>query len=843
MKKILLALVILFFSALGTATISGYSNNIEYGGSTTVTVEEVDGDSSADYVAASVCGQTTSFVGRSRSAISLPVDLDVTVPGPVRLPQSVPCGLGTHEVTVTGTDGGESFTAGTFDLTVEPKGRVSANKGAYLYVEMDVNRDKIRDFILTNDREPFYNSPGNDNIHGVDDIEQGDVLLAETDWRNFPDGDDDYGRYRPPPGEILSNEDVMLAGIGSTSEVFTNNHNLGDNLGAQDVWDQDFQNMEYVIGQDKGTCTAFENNFDSCTPAHDDSSTYSAYTEILKGNRLFHICRGSMDGEIVDTDNGQFRCDVLGNGQDWRGNEPNSWLPYEEKDCADPVVGLVSFGPGDPEKTALSDYNSGGVYTDVRTGCSYNNADVTIERGEPDIFLCEGYDAVENSYTGNDPVTTEKDTACLYNMRQRTYPGYGDPQRRCTGDEDCQLGTFHNTSAPETALAVKYYVPKEAIPLGNAEFKGTKFATSSGFNNVRFDHIHAAELRYLEGSTGDTYERPYTHNTSKYDELNISRGQAYTRAVDDTNETAIRQVWNPSNATGQYTGDIRETSEGINNIDVGVNTSDVFNGGFYPSCEPGLQWGYDEDSAEWRCTGALDTDVQFYAFETEQFYGETTTGFFVMPYLFRQSAVGLDLTGDDQGRVPYYLATQNADSRTPATLESLSTLCWVGEKDDKPSQFDAGTSTSWFAKEITGIGTDPRVPIPVFGNLTRNDGSDSINKYFCRFQFTNSEGQRVVAEGREVMVSREAMAEQTKAQSILQNTYQSYISSSWFEDQAVCNGNCQILMDKIDLEDEVPQSHIDELGQAWQSNLSYSFDTLTSSDDPGCYLKSGNRNC
>nr|WP_176705205.1 hypothetical protein [Halobacterium sp. GN101] len=214
-----------------------------------------------------------------------------------------------------------------------------------------------------------------------------------------------------------------------------------------------------------------------------------------------------------------------------------------------------------------------------------------------------------------------------------------------------------------------------------------------------------------------------------------------------------------------------------------------------------------------------------------------------MPYLFRQSAIGLDLKGDDQGRVPYYLATQDADNRDAATLESLSALCWVGEKSDKPSQFGSSTSTSWFAKEITGIGTDPRVPLPVFGNLTKNEGSDSLNKYFCRFQFTNSEGQRVVAEGREVMVSREQMAEQTKAQSILQNTFQSYISPSWFEQQTVCNGNCQILMEKADLEDEVPQAHINELGQAWQSNLSYSFDNVDASEDLSCYLKSGDRNC
>ncbi|WP_347720268.1 hypothetical protein [Candidatus Nanohalovita haloferacivicina] len=821
MKKILLIFAVLFFSTFGTATISGYSNTIEYSGSTTVTVEEVDGDPSADYVQASVCGQTTDFIGRGgRSAIGLPVDLEVSVPGPTRVPESVPCGVGTHEVTVTGTDGGESFTVGTFDLTVEPKDRVSANKGAYLYVEMDVNANKIRDFILTNDREPFYNSPGNSNIHGVNDINQGDILLQETDWKAWPDGEDDYGRYRPQPGEILGHEATSLSDIGSTSEVFTNNHNLGDNLGAQDVWDQNFGDMEYVIGQDKGACTAFENNFDSCTPAHDDSSTYSPDTEILKGNRLFHICRGSMDGEIVDTDNGRFRCDVLGNGQDWRGNQPNSWLPYVENNCADPTVGIRE---SDGVKVVFADQNSGAAFTDATTDCDYGNVYSSVRTGEPDIFLCEGYDAVENSYTGNDPVTTEKDTACLYDMRQRTYPGYGDPQRRCTGDGDCRLGTFHNTSAPETALAVKYYVPKEAIPLGNAEFKGTSFATTSGFNNVRFDHIHAAELRYLEGSTGDTYQRPYTHNASKYDELNISRGQAYTRAVDDTDETAIRQVWNPSNATGQYTAGVLGTAENIQENDVSVLRDSVFDGGFYPTCEPGLQWGYTGQF--WECTGDIQWDLDAYAFEPTGNENPDTAGFFIMPYEFRTSSSFL---------TTYYEAKEDADNDQAATIESIRALCWDGELSERPSLDPSTREEDWFAKEVTGVGTNPQVPVPLVGKI-------NTNVYSCRLEFTNSNGAVITGEGNLDVRSTDDVAKaQTRAQSLLKGSFNDNIQKSWFDEQAVCGG-CSFPLDveKSDLTRRVISSQVEKMNEMWQQNLSYSFDKMGASEISD-YLKNGN---
>lgn len=843
MKKILPIFVLILM--FGTVSAQDYDYpdavSVPYSEEESITVESSQTDGALSVEACGYTLGTADTTGGSGQGGAAIVDYpaDITL----RASEAAKCGIGQYEASIKRTSLGGTNTeeVGTFDINVDPYGGMDPNRGAYLYVELDVNPNKIRDFILTNDREPFYNSPGNE-IHGVNDIQQGDVLIQETDRKSYPDGDDDYGRYRPPDGAVLGHEDVALIGIQSKSSVFTNNHVLGDDLGAQDVWTYNFGDINNVIGKNKGVCTAFENNFESCTPAHDNSGDYSADTEILKANKRFYICRGSMDGEIVDTSNyGELRCDVKGNGVDWRGNEPQSWISYN--DCTDPVVGIRE---SNDEKAVFMNSNSGGQYTDSRTGCNYEDIDTTIETGEPDLFICDGDSAEETAATGNDAVTAEKDTYCQYQVESRQTPVPFQPvnQYECEeGTGSCRLGGYHNS----TALAVKYYVSKEAVPVGSHAqgFEGSDFATSNGFNNVRFDHTHRAELDLLDGTAGETYEHPYTHFTSKYDELNISRGNAYTREVNDTNEDAIRQMWNPSNATGQYSDDIRETSEGINKISVGVNTSDVFNGGFYPNCETGLEWrgtGTGDSASGWECTGALDTDVQFYAFETGQFYGETTTGFFVMPYLFRQSEVGLDLTGDDQGRVPYYLATQNADNRAPATLESLSAVCWVGEKSDKPSQFDSSTSSHWFGKEVTGIGTNPGVPIPVFGNLTR-DGGDSLDKYSCRFQFTNSEGQRVVAEGREVMVSREAMAQQMKAQSILQNTYQSYISPSWFEDQAVCNGNCQVLMDKTDLEDEVPQSHIDELRNAWESNLSYSFDTLGPSEDLGCYLKSGDRNC
>jgi len=712
------------------------------------------------------------------------------------------------------------------------------NKGAYLYVELDVNPNKIRDFILTNDREPFYNSPGNE-IHGVNDIQQGDVLITETDWKGYPDGDDDYGRYRPPDGSVLTHENIALLGFQSKSSVFTNNHVLGDNLGAEDVWSYEFGDINNVIGKEKGVCTAFETSFQSCTPAHDNSGDYRADAEILKANNRFYICRGSMDGETVDTSNyGELRCDVKGNGVDWRGNTPQSWIGYN--DCADPVVGIRErYDPNldatIKTKAVFMDYVSGGQYTDSRTGCTYNEIDTTIETGEPDVFICQGDNAVENDYTGNDQVTTQKDTYCLYDTNLREYPNPAAPQN-CDGDGDCDLGDYHNISANSTALAVKYYVPKEAIPVGSDAqgFEGSDFATSSGFNNARFDHIHAAELDLLEGQPGDTYEDAYTHNKTKYDNLNISRGQAYEGPVDDTNQEAIRQVWNPSNATGQYSDGI-EATDNLDENYITVEDTTVFDGGFYPSCETGLQWGYDDTPGErrWRCTGAIDWDLNIYAFEPSGTQQKDPAGYFAMPWEFRQSSSFF---------TTYYEAKDDEDTETAASIEEIRTVCWYGGLDNQPEFNSGNKGEDWFARQVSGIGNNPQVPVPVIGEL---ELGSSDNVYSCRFEFDNSAGETVIGEGRlNVTSSPDVGEQQTRAQSILTGSIKSNLKDSWFNITKTCNGGSTctvsgIVPSKDDLSGAVNNNPTMNLRRIWQQNLSYSFSEM-SSGDLSSYMINGN---
>lgn len=708
---------------------------------------------------------------------------------------------------------------------------MDANSGDYLYVELDHNTDKLRDFILTNDKAPFVNGPGNSNIDSSD-VQPGAILISETDWKSYPDGDDDYGVYNIYSGGLLRHDHVALPGIPSESTKFTNNHVLGDDLGAQDIWSREFGSIKNVMGKNKGPCTAFETTFNSCSPAHDSSGNYQADTEILMANNRFHICRGSMDGQIKDTeDRGQFRCDVEGNGQDWRGNEPNSWIEYTDgPDCADPTVGIRD---SDGVKSVFASQSSGGAFTDRTTGCNYGNVYSSVSTGEPDIFLCEGNSAEETSATGNDAVTAEKDTYCQFNMdpRENPVPFQSVSQYECMeGSSNCDLGSYHNLSA----LAVKYYVPKEAIPLGNEDFEGKSFATSSGFDNVRFDHIHRAELDYLTGAAGEDYEHPYTHNASKYDELKISRGQAYTRSMTDTDEDAIRQVWNPSNATGQYSDGI-EATDNLDENYITVEDTTVFDGGFYPSCETGLQWGYDDTPGErrWRCTGAIDWDLNIYAFEPSGTQQKDPAGYFAMPWEFRQSSSFF---------TTYYEAKDDEDTETAASIEEIRTVCWYGGLDNQPEFNSGNKGEDWFARQVSGIGNNPQVPVPVIGEL---ELGSSDNVYSCRFEFDNSAGETVIGEGRlNVTSSPDVGEQQTRAQSILTGSIKSNLKDSWFNITKTCNGGSTctvsgIVPSKDDLSGAVNNNPTMNLRRIWQQNLSYSFSEM-SSGDLSSYMINGN---
>ena len=539
----------------------------------------------------------------------------------------------------------------------------------------------------------------------------------------------------------------------------------------------------------------------------------------------------------------------LGSGEPGIQSLGGSWYKSGGGGCTEPIVGIWEHEEASPtsgpstggtytvrEKAVFMDSSPDGSYTNELTGCKYNEIDDTIETGQPDIFICDGTSAVENSATGDDSVTASKDTYCQYEMVNREYPGHPDPQRRCSGDGDCDLGDYHNYSVNRTALAVEYYVPKEGIPVGE---KGSEFAASDGFKNTRYDHIHAAEESLTECEPEGLYECPQMHQNSTYSDLDIAVGDAYDGTVDGINETEIRQLWNPSNATAMYSSDIRATTEegGIDSISVGVNTTDVFNGGFYPSCETGLQWGYDETPGptgdRWECTGAIDWTLDIYAFEPSGTQQKDPAGYFAMPWEFRPSSPDFST---------YYSAKAAEETETAASIEEIRTVCWAGGLNDRPEFNSGNKGQDWFARQVSGIGDSPEVPVPVIGEL---ELGSSDNVYSCRFEFDNSAGETVTGEGRLKVVSSDDVAEQqTKAQSILTGTYNSNLQDSWFDIAKVCSGGSTctvsgIVPDKDSLSGAVISNPTMNLRRIWQQNLSYSFNQM-SSGDLSSYMKNGN---
>lgn len=350
-------------------------------------------------------------------------------------------------------------------------------------------------------------------------------------------------------------------------------------------------------------------------------------------------------------------------------------------------------------------------------------------------------------------------------------------------------------------------------------------------DNTRYDTIHSAEKRIAE-CNADFYKCPQTHQAATYDELNISRGQAYTREVNDTDETAIRQVWNPSNATGQYSGEIEER-DNLNLNSVNVKDRDVFSGGFYPSCEPGLQWGYDNLEQRWECTGAIDWDLNIYAFEPSGTQEKDPAGYFAMPWEFRPSSPDFST---------YYSAKAEEDTETAASIEEIRTVCWAGGLEEQPEFTSENKGEDWFARQVSGIGDSPEVPVPVIGEL---ELGSSDNVYSCRFEFDNSAGETVIGEGRlNVTSSKDVAEQQTRAQSILTGSIKSSMRDNWFNITKVCNGGSTctvsgIVPGKDDLSGAVNNNPTMNLRRVWQQNLSYSFNQMNSGD-LSSYMKNGN---
>ncbi|QKQ98195.1 hypothetical protein GKQ38_01510 [Candidatus Nanohaloarchaea archaeon] len=714
---------------------------------------------------------------------------------------NIPCYLGSHSITITNDGSPVGIPDDEDDFNVVPED-MPPNRGKYLIMAMDQagstaegsSLDNIHGFFLSND--PSWKSFS---------LSKTDVVAAEMDA-----GCPDMLKVQSKAvGTVIPMEDGFKMRRAVKMDTI-NYHTSWTCTDAQmDAWELLDSPLNKNLGRKFGVKERLYPG--SISPVWDrNSEGYYPDGEIIKAKTtsgqgpFWFICRGSMDGQRVNVDGQTYRCDVKGNGVDWRGNEPKTWIiPDDGPTCQSPVVGLKPDGT----KAVFWDVNEDAAPTDARTGCNYTNIDTTIETGQPDLFLCSKSDGPrETSATGGDTLTTGEENYCQFNMDS-------------TGS--LSLGDYHNGSA----LAVRYFVPKEAIPVGE---EGSEYATTSGFKNTRYDHIHRAELDAIPCNYEDYNYYPCrtAHNQSKYQGINVSTGTAYNNSFTNLDEDAVRNMWKVSNATGQYTSDIDGIdSSRLNQIDVGRNNSEVFNGGFYPKCLGGQQWTYtptQETVSGWECSGALDFKIPVYSFDTSQFYGETTTGFWIKPYVFREVTADPQFTSYRQARLD--------EDKSAATLEQIRSVCWEGTASEKPSEFNSSNSGDWFAKEVTGIGTSPSVPVPVVGNFSAS--SSSVGDYTCKFEFINSNGNPVRVQGNLVAISHEAAAKQHRSLAILTGEYSTWINPDWFAESTICGGSCSLLIEKEDLNGTVPQSQVRRLTSQWKDNLGYSYSSFT----PNGYL-------
>ncbi|MCF2164978.1 MULTISPECIES: hypothetical protein [Halobacterium] len=203
-----------------------------------------------------------------------------------------------------------------------------------------------------------------------------------------------------------------------------------------------------------------------------------------------------------------------------------------------------------------------------------------------------------------------------------------------------------------------------------------------------------------------------------------------------------------------------------------------------------------------------------------------------MPWEFKQ---------DPDFLTSYYEAKQDEDTEPEAAIEEIRTVCWAGGLDHQPEFNSGNKGEEWFARQVSGIGDNPQVPVPVIGELKLGS---SDNVYSCRLEFDNSAGETVTGEGQLNVVSSEDVAEQqTDAQSILTGSYKSNLRSSWFNKNNVCGGGstCAVsgqVPSKDDLSGSVNKNPVINLRRIWQQKLGYSFNQMNSGDLSN-YLKNG----
>lgn len=288
------------------------------------------------------------------------------------IPGHTTCSIGEYEFKIEASSSGKTYRGGS--LTVEPKGMSDPHTGGYIFVELDTNKDKIRDFLLTESGVEWSNTVHNN----AGDPPRGSVLLAETDWQAGPDTYDDYAWYKAELGTKINGTKPSSGDMAIPYEDHSTNQNngMGDGSKVWDILNYGFtRSIKNKIGDAKGGCDAYENDLDTCSPIH-DGGYYPEGELILAAadqgilDPTWHICRRGNDGqEVYVYDNRDaptnleriYKCDTKGNNEPTRKQDnADSWRDGTENDwelitaCSD---GKDNDGDGRADVDGTSDYS------------------------------------------------------------------------------------------------------------------------------------------------------------------------------------------------------------------------------------------------------------------------------------------------------------------------------------------------------------------------------------------------------------------------------------------------------------------------------------------------------
>lgn len=414
-------------------------------------------------------------------------------------------------------------------------------------------------------------------------------------------------------------------------------------------------------------------------------------------------------GDTYDYD--QFRCTsggtwkpvaICGDGVD---NDGDGGADLEDPDCDSPYDTAESPQPSCPPKVVKRDLNGDGtktpsekvvVYDGDWTGsdCAYKAFDTTVEYHgeEPTTFYCsETGDAFT---TGSTILSEDAEQFCQIT--------------RQIGGTDL----FGHGANSDSIKAVRYFVPKEAIPVGY-----NRWATSSGFApNHAFQHLHDAEQKY--GSRTSPHDLGLWNEDRKglVDATAPSNGgDGYTATVESDGETDFADSWTVANATGT-------THPGIGDS--------TFPGGFAGKCSTGQQW--QPVQGEWRCSGEFGWRQQVYFPEVTTFSGRTddgrqaTVGMFLMPSNFwteSKAPPGVDRS--------FWRAWKDEHDQE-VYLDKVHAACYNGTEAP-----DYGTAPeSWYFTVTADTPRNVEHPIPIIGKVNLHDNQN----YQCEWYYELSNG-------------------------------------------------------------------------------------------------------